>query len=508
MKKAAFIFITFMGVLLLTIIIAEISLRLFWDGKPKMKSPRVINYFHSEPTPDITFVLKPNYFFKKIMTLTNKYGFRIPCNIEFEKEKGLFRVVLLGDSIIFGYNTHEDFTVSSLINKELKNYKIPGIKETQTLNFGVPGYNMTQYLAVLKKYGLKYKPDVIVVGLAIINDFEGFFMSYLTSGLLNPIPVFDSKGYNYELKAPSRFLWNSYLFRQFYYKFAPSWEKLIKGPKNPPGEDRRFRRRLPASCNKNDEIWKNVEKIMDEFKAISRKYKVEIVFLLFPTTEQVYYHNTKIHIPRTTQQILAGLLDERGMQYIDLFDIFYANYRSSKQLPYRDIDSHPNDHGYKLAASLTVAWIAEQKHLELNGSFNGTLDMSETGASAFLSYGWTGIRQEGIKHRLAEGGEARIVFDKFRDSIKSIELRTRNVEGCPSQEMTLHLNKQFLKSFSVNTANEFSVYRINLDDPVRLKDINYLDLSFSCAAAPAGWESEKKYKLRCFSAAVSSVIIK
>ena len=266
-----------------------------------MKSPRVINYFHSEPAPDIAFVLKPNYFFLNVMALTNKYGFRIPREVEFEKEKGLFRVVLLGDSIIFGYSTHEDFTVFSLINKELKKYKIPGIKEIQTLNFGVPGYNMTQYLAVLKKYGLKYKPDVIVVGLTIINDFEGFFMSYLTNDLLNPIPVFDSKGYIYELKAPSKFLWNSYLFRQFYYKFATSWEKRTKRPKNPPGEDKRFRRRLPASCNKNDEIWKNVEKIMDEFKAISQKNNIEIVFLLFPTTEQVCYHNTKVHIPRTTQ---------------------------------------------------------------------------------------------------------------------------------------------------------------------------------------------------------------
>jgi len=40
---------------------------------------------------------------------------------------------------------------------------------------------------------------------------------------------------------------------------------------------------------------------MDEFKAISQKNNIEIVFLLFPTTEQVCYHNTKVHIPRTTQ---------------------------------------------------------------------------------------------------------------------------------------------------------------------------------------------------------------
>jgi len=60
----------------------------------------------------------------------------------------------------------------------------------------------------------------------------------------------------------------------------------------------------------------------------------------------------------------------------------------------------------------------------------------------------------------------------------------------------------------INTANEFSVYKINHDNPVRLKELNYLDLSFSCAVAPDGWKSDNKYKPRCFSAAVSSVIIK
>jgi lysophospholipase L1-like esterase len=510
LKKIAFICITFLGVILSTVIIAEISLRLFWDGKPKPKTPGLINYYYPEPTPEIGFVLKPDFclHIKENVIRTNKFGFRIPRNVEFKKEKGLFRVVLLGDSIIFGYNTYEDVTISSLINNELKRYKIPGTKEIQTLNFGVPGYNMTQYLAVLKKYGLKYKPDVVVVGLAIINDFDGFFMSYLTNGLLNPIPAFDSKGYNYELRAPSRFLWNSYLFRQLYYKFAPSWEKLRKGPKNPHGIDRRYRMRLPASCNNNDELWTNIKEIMDEFKTISQKNNIKIVFLLFPTTEQIYYQNTKVHIPMTPQQIIARLLDERGMQYIDLFDIFCANFSSSGQLPYRDIDSHPNDHAYKLSASLTTAWIAQQMRLELSSSFNGTINMGEAEAPAFLSYGWTGIRQDGINYRFAEGGESRIVFNKFKDNIKSVEITARNAVGCNSQEMRVHLNNKFLKSMPISTNSSFSAYKINLEDPVIIKNLNYLDLSFSCAAKPAGWKSAGKHRPRYYSAAVSSVIIK
>lgn len=509
MKKPIYITITILLIILSVSFLAEIVLRLFWDGKPVIKNKSLENRFYPEPTPEISYTLKPNSClrFKGYRIYTNEYGFRIPRNIKVSKEKGIFRVALLGDSIVFGYNTHEDFTISSILKEDLKKYKIPGINKVEILNFGIPGYNMTQYLAVLKKYGLKYKPDVIVVGISILNDFDGYFQSYLKRGLLNPVPVYDSKGYNYELSVPSKLLWNSYLFRMLYYKVTPSWEKRTLGPKNPPGEERHYRRRLAASCHDDDEIWDNVKRILDEFNVISKKNKIDIIFVLFPTSEQVYYHHTKTNIPHAPQKIISELLDSRGMTYIDLFDIFYSNYNSTKQMPFRDYDSHPDDHGYKLCAGLTADLIAEQGHFQLAESFNGTLNTNDPVSDTFLSYGWTGMRRALQNFRMVEGGEAEIVFDGFREQVDSIQLTLKSYEGCSSQKMAVRLNGQSLGNITIAAADEFSTYTVKLDKPVRLNDLNYLKLSFSCSAVPPDWEYVDYSRPKFYSAVVKSIKI-
>lgn len=510
MKKIFFILITIVLVFIVFAILAEIGLRIFWNGKPAPSSPGLKNLFYPEPTEEIGFVLKPNHYFnlKKYKFRTNRLGFRIADNIAFEKNEDVFRVVVLGDSIVFGYGTIEAFTISSRIEQYLNRYNIPGKKNVQALNLAVPGYNMTQYLAVLKKYGLKYKPDVIVVGLAIINDFDGFFMTYLTNGLLNPVPVFDSTGYNYNHKSPSRFLWNSYLFRSMYYKFAVSWEQLIKGPKNPPGEDRRYRRRLPASCDSSDEIWDNIKKILDEFKTISDKNETKILFLLFPTAEQLFYRNSKTPVPRTTQDIIIKLLDDRELSYIDLFDYYNSYYLASKELPYCDLSSHPDNAGHRIAAHHTVDWIVGQEKALIRKSFSGILTMGDAESSPFLTDGWTNIREDSGGFRWVEGNTARITFDKFRNDVKELEFTIKNVEGCTSQQMSVVLNKEPLDTLTINPSGGFAKYKIILKNPVSLKTLNHLDLSFSCCYAKRDSSNKKHGNSKFLSVAVSEVRIR
>jgi hypothetical protein len=512
MKKIIFIILTIIGVLTLCFAVGEATLRLFWDGKPGLRFSSLTHFFFPEPDREIGFVLKPNTIikFRQNRIKTNEFGFRIPREIKFEKKKGLFRIVMLGDSVVFGYNTADEHTISSRIEKYIKKYNIPGANRTEVLNFGVPGYNMTQYLAVLKKYALKYEPDLIIVGLTILNDFDGFFMSYLVNGYIYAIPVFDSKGFNYELKAPPKLLWNSYFFRFFYYKLTDNWEKLTKGPKNPPGENRRFRRRLPASCNRDDEIWTNIKSILDEYKQISRERKTDILFLVFPTAEQVYYNGTKTQIPLTTQQIIIELLKENDLPYIDLFDIFYSNFRASKRLPFFDAAAHPDNLGSSLAASLAVSWIIDHNRLTLKDSFTGHLDIGGNSSAPFLAYGWTNIRGDGDKFRLIEGSEARIVFDKFRDNIGGIKINVSNMKGCPTQELKVKLNGHNLGVISINPVKGFGEYQILLKKKESLKEINYLDISLSCAASNIAQQStgKRNERPRYFSVAVKSIDIR
>jgi len=86
------------------------------------------------------------------------------------KDPGVVRVVILGDSIVFGHGIEEDFTVSVLLEKRLV-ARSPGT-EWEVVNGGVSGHNMTDYAIIFKPRILTLDPDVLVLFITEINDPE------------------------------------------------------------------------------------------------------------------------------------------------------------------------------------------------------------------------------------------------------------------------------------------------------------------------------------------------
>ncbi|HNB24295.1 MAG TPA: SGNH/GDSL hydrolase family protein, partial [Candidatus Melainabacteria bacterium] len=78
-----------------------------------------------------------------------------------EKPAGVFRVALLGDSIVESLQVPIETTFGQILEKEIK--KSASGKELQVLNFGNSGYSTAQENLQLKLKVLKYKPDAVIV---------------------------------------------------------------------------------------------------------------------------------------------------------------------------------------------------------------------------------------------------------------------------------------------------------------------------------------------------------
>jgi len=80
---------------------------------------------------------------------------------EYSKEKppGVFRVVVIGDSLAYGLGVSRDQTWSSVLER-LLNEKFPG--QFEIINLAVPGYDIVQVVEWFKKKGLAYHPDLVV----------------------------------------------------------------------------------------------------------------------------------------------------------------------------------------------------------------------------------------------------------------------------------------------------------------------------------------------------------
>jgi GDSL-like lipase/acylhydrolase family protein len=99
--------------------------------------------------------------------VTNSRGFRSTREFTYAKPANTLRVLSLGDSHTQGYEVHQDLTFSAVLERYLKHRKI----NTEAINTGVSGFSTAEELVLLENEGVKYNPDVVVLGF-FANDFE------------------------------------------------------------------------------------------------------------------------------------------------------------------------------------------------------------------------------------------------------------------------------------------------------------------------------------------------
>ena len=82
-----------------------------------------------------------------------------------EKPERIFRILMLGDSVVAGHGLSDlNLTISRQLEDLFAGYPI------EVLNFGVGGYNTRAEVELLKTKGLAYEPDLVLL-VFVDNDF-------------------------------------------------------------------------------------------------------------------------------------------------------------------------------------------------------------------------------------------------------------------------------------------------------------------------------------------------
>lgn len=89
------------------------------------------------------------------ITNTNARGIRGQEDYPYERTPNTTRIVTLGDSYTFGFEVNDDESYSS---------HLAGLVNAEVLNLGVPGYGHDQMLLYLQQEGVKYHPNVVILG--------------------------------------------------------------------------------------------------------------------------------------------------------------------------------------------------------------------------------------------------------------------------------------------------------------------------------------------------------
>ncbi len=147
--------------LVLTFAAFEIGLRLVVRFLPADYGAAV----EALPGSQRIYGLKPNL---PLPVFSNSYGFR-GVEVSRDKPAGVFRIVMLGDSITFGNSVSWNETFSYFLEQQLN--ETGGPMRFEVLNLGVSGYNTAQELATLREVGLQFSPDLVVLNICL-NDSD------------------------------------------------------------------------------------------------------------------------------------------------------------------------------------------------------------------------------------------------------------------------------------------------------------------------------------------------
>jgi hypothetical protein len=97
-----------------------------------------------------------NLSWKGVPVLTNSKGLR-DKEYPYERKAGTKRILVLGDSFVWGWGVKADEMFTKIIEAKYNNLEV--------ISMGVPGYSTDQEFLWLKEEGLRYKPDALLLVL-------------------------------------------------------------------------------------------------------------------------------------------------------------------------------------------------------------------------------------------------------------------------------------------------------------------------------------------------------
>jgi lysophospholipase L1-like esterase len=141
-------------------------------GEKQTDLPQIFPFSKESENPLLHAELIPNHyqlfngFTVKLNTTIikiNSDGFRDE-EYSIEKPPNTVRIIALGDSFTFGWGVNLSDTYVKVLERKLN--EMNATANFQVMNFGVPGYNTLEEIEFLKQKGLKYKPDIVLLGYA------------------------------------------------------------------------------------------------------------------------------------------------------------------------------------------------------------------------------------------------------------------------------------------------------------------------------------------------------
>lgn len=261
----------------------------------------------------------------------NAYGLR-DREYPLAKPPHTFRILAIGDSFTFGAGVlrEEAYTerLEVMLNERLQR---SGMR-FEVLNAGVPGYNTSQELVHLRESGLRFDPDLIIVGFTLGDAELGTLGLKDAKNQIGLIRVKEWVKNHFALYGFLRLRLNRLLDRLH----AARSGGEIGGSAVIP-----LRR---AAKGEEDAAWQRCRRSLHDIAAVARARNIPVVLVIFPLLVNL----DETYPFRAEHALVAATGRESGAVILDLLPEFLG--LDPATLWVAPTDSHPNARGHAIAA--------------------------------------------------------------------------------------------------------------------------------------------------------------
>ena len=326
--------------LILFLIIAEGGSKLFFHYRPIAPFAILVapgdftRTAKASQSPNLAFVGIPFEAFvdNGIYYAYNSQGLR---DHEYGPKKGgVYRILVLGDSVTWGVGVAFNDTYVKKLEKKLKENQAITY---EVINAATGGYNTIQELLWFKEYGFAYQPDLIIIAFTGADEQptllvpKGDRLEQLTL-ITSDVPTFALLPGGYH----QTFLTTS----SFYQLFTQSLYSLLS-------------QAIPESSFYYYNEGRDTTKLaIRDFASLVSDKEMKLAFLLIPPLVKSSDNRHSAW--------LADFLETQNIPSLDLFSIFQQSHPESFQLNEQD-KTHPNAIGHSLIANQTYVFLRENK---------------------------------------------------------------------------------------------------------------------------------------------------
>tara|TARA_B100000686_G_scaffold305822_1_gene344675 strand:+ start:696 stop:1832 length:1137 start_codon:yes stop_codon:yes gene_type:complete len=289
----------------------------------------------------------------------NSQGLRENNTIEIPKPKGLYRILVVGDSFVMGINEQ----ISVIVERELTNTFQGMGTAFEVINAGIGSYSPSIHLARLKHQFLSFDPDAIIYfpDLTDVQNDSHMYKSmikYEKNGNLKRVAR--SIGLTVRVRNIKTLIKN-------YLDLYGIWESpdrnILRDSK--PGSYKGFEHSREDENNLSKftvaEIQFTID-FIDEYIQVAKSKGIHLSFAMYPHLYQIIPENqaikstsNKIH-NRAFEKRVKRLAKKNGLVFKSFFEKIKTHVLAEEKIYFLN-DMHFNDPGMALLGGYVASWI-------------------------------------------------------------------------------------------------------------------------------------------------------